>query len=569
MGDVSAGSYARKGDEGSTMVAIARPPCDEGVICSRAPAPQPAPRSGRWVLAATILGSSLAFIDGTVVNVALPALQRDLHASAADLQWVIESYALFLAALILVGGSLGDHLGRRRIYATGIAIFTLASIWCGLAPTVGQLIVARAVEGIGGALLVPGSLALISASFDRDQRGQAIGTWSGFTTITSALGPVLGGWLVQNVSWRWVFFINVPLAALTLALVFWHVPESRDEGANGRLDWWGALLVTLGLGGVVYGLIAAGSHGLGNPVVIGALAGGAVALVLFVAVEARGRAPMMPLPLFRSRTFSGANLLTLLLYGALGGALYFLPFNLQQVQGYSATAAGAALLPFTVIMFGLSRWAGGLVKRYGARLPLTVGPGIAAAGFLLFMRPGIGGSYWTTYGPAVVVLALGMAITVAPLTTTVMGAVETRYAGVASGINNAVARTAGLLAIAVLGIVVAAVFNTSLDSHLATIPFSPAAHHALDLQRGKLGGAAIPTGLSATTHAALQRAVAASFVDGFRMAMLAGAVLSLLSALGAALTIAGKTVPASVAAVGAAVTPSLDGDGETQAQPAR
>src|SRR5256714_5779460 len=374
------------------MVAIARSPCDEGVIRSR-PCTAPAPTGrGRWILAATILGSSLAFIDGTVVNVALPALQRDLHATAADLLWVIEAYSLFLSALILVGGSLGDHLGRRRIFAAGVALFTLPSVCCGLAPSVTQLVVARAVQGVGGALLVPGSLAIISASFDADHRGQAIGTWSGFTTITSALGPVLGGWLVQTVSWRAVFFINVPLGALTVALLLWRVPESRDEEARGGLDWWGALLVTLGLGGVVFGFIESGTLGLGHPLVVASLAAGALTLGLFVVVEARSQAPMLPLRLFRSRTFSGTNPLTLLLYGALGGTLYFLPLNLQQVQGYSATAAGAALLPFTAIMFALSRWAGGLVTLYGAKRPLTIGPVITGAGFVPVTLPGIGGT---------------------------------------------------------------------------------------------------------------------------------------------------------------------------------
>ena len=303
------------------MVTVARPPCDEGVIRSRPCAAAVPARLGRWILAATILGSSLAFIDGTVVNVALPALQRDLHATAADLLWVIEAYSLFLSALILVGGSLGDHLGRRRIFAAGVALFTLASVGCGLAPGVTSLVVARAVQGVGAALLVPGSLAIISASFDEDHRGQAIGTWSGFTTITSALGPVLGGWLIQHVSWRAVFFINVPLGALTLALLLWRVPESRDEEVSGRLDWWGALLATLGLAAVVYGFIASGTLGLGHRLVVASLAAGAVALGLFVAVEARSRAPMLPLSLFRSRTFSGTNLLKLLLYGALGGTL--------------------------------------------------------------------------------------------------------------------------------------------------------------------------------------------------------------------------------------------------------
>ena len=528
------------------MVAIARPPCDEGVIRSRPCAAAVPARQGRWILAATILGSSLAFIDGTVVNVALPALQRDLHATAADLLWVIEAYSLFLSALILVGGSLGDHLGRRRIFAAGVALFTLASVWCGLAPSVTQLVVARAVQGVGGALLVPGSLAIISASFDEDHRGQAIGTWSGFTTISGALGPVLGGWLIQHVSWRAVFFINVPLGALTVALLLWHVPESRDEEVSGGLDWWGALLVTLGLGGVIFGFIESGTLGLGHPLVVASLAAGAVALSLFVAVEARSRAPMLPLSLFRSRTFSGTNLLTLLLYGALGGTLYFLPLNLQQVQGYSATAAGAALLPFTAIMFALSRWAGGLVTRYGAKRPLTIGPVIASAGFVLFTLPGIGGSYWTTYFPAVVVMAVGMAITVVPLTTAVMGSVAASHAGVASGINNAVSRTAGLLAIAVMGLVVVSTFNRSLDGRLAALHPPAAARQALDSQRTKLAGAQIPTSVHGATRRALQRAVAESFVSGFRAAMLIGAALALAGAVSAATLIEGRAPRASV-----------------------
>jgi len=497
--------------------------------------------SGPWILVATILGSSMSFIDGTVVNVALPTLQRDLHATGADVQWVVESYALFLAALILVGGSLGDRLGRRLVYAVGIGIFALASVWCGLAPTVGQLIVARAIQGIGGALLVPGSLAIISAAFDGDQRGKAIGTWSGFTTVTSALGPVLGGWLVQNASWRWVFFINVPLAALTLALVFWHVPESRDEQQQGRLDILGAALVTVGLGGLVYGLIEWGATTtLGSPTVLGSLAVGVVALALFLLAEGRERNPMMPLSLFRSRTFSGANALTLLLYGGLSGALYFLPFNLQQVQGYSAIQAGASLLPFTVVVFALSRWTGGLVARVGAKIPLTIGPVLVAAGFALFARTGVGGSYWTTYFPAVLVMSAGMALVIAPLTTTVMGAVEQRHSGLASGVNNAVSRTAGLLAIAVLGIVVATAFNSSLDSHLATLKTSPAVTASLDRQRAKLAGAQISASVGVSERARLQRAIDDSYVSGFRLAMLTASALALVSALIAVVFIEGK-----------------------------
>ncbi len=505
-------------------------------------------QGGLWVLVATILGSSLSFIDGTVVNVALPTLQRDLGATGADAQWVIEAYSLFLAALILVGGSLGDRLGRRRIYAVGIVIFAASSVLCGLAPTIDLLIAGRAIQGVGGALLVPGSLAIISAYFDGSERGKAIGTWSGFTTVTSALGPLLGGWLVQNASWRWVFFINVPLAVLTLVILFSRVPESRDEQAKGHIDYLGAALATLGLGGVVYGLIAAGVDGFGQPVVLITLGGGLVALALFLLAEARERVPMMPLDLFRSRTFSGANLLTLLLYGALGGALYFLPFDLQQVQGYSPLQAGAALLPFTIVVFALSRWTGGLVQRVGARIPLVAGPVIVAAGFALYILPGVGGSYWTTFFPAVLVMSAGMALVIAPLTTTVMGAVSQEHSGVASGINNAVSRASGLLFIAVLGIVVAATFNNALDGHVATLHLAPAAQHALDAQRVRLAGTPPPPGLDAATRDAVKRSVAASFVSGFRVAMGVGVALALVSALAALFMIEGKGKDATASA---------------------
>jgi EmrB/QacA subfamily drug resistance transporter len=482
----------------------------------------------------------MVFIDSTVVNVALPVLQAELNATAAQVQWIVESYALFLAALILVGGSLGDLYGRRRIFACGVLLFALASVWCGLSPNVNQLILARAVQGLGGALLTPGSLAIISASFNSEQRGQAIGTWSGFTGITSALGPVLGGWLVEQASWRWIFFINVPLAVFVLGIVFWRVPESRDEEGTNRLDWWGALLVTIGLGTMVYGLIESSNLGLGHPVVLSTLAVGVVTLIAFIFVEAHSRTPMMPLTLFRSQTFTGANLLTFLLYAALSGALFFFPFNLIQVQGYSATAAGAAFLPLILIMFLLSRCSGGLVSRYGAKLPLMVGPTIAAIGFVLFAVPRIGGSYWMTFFPAVTVLGLGMAISVAPLTTTVMGAVKVRSSGLASGINNAVSRIAGLLSVAIFSIVVLSVFNNGLDRRLAILEIPSEVQKMLAEQQSKLAGAEIPPGLSNEMSAVLKQAIAESFVDGFRWVMLVAAGLALASALIAALMIKDK-----------------------------
>jgi len=524
------------------MANIVRQPCDEGVIASRPAVTPCAKASGPWILAATILGSSMAFIDGTAVNVALPALQKNLNATVVDVQWVVESYALFLAALLLVGGSLGDHYGRKLIFAVGVALFALASVWCGLAPGVSQLVAARAVQGIGGALLVPGSLAVISASFRKEDRGQAIGTWSGFTAITGAAGPVLGGWLIENVSWRAVFFINVPLAAIVLALVLWRVPESRDERAGGGLDWLGAALATLSLAAIVYGLIESSFLGFGNLRVRMALILGVIASGFFVFVEAKKKDAMMPLSLFRSRDFSGANLLTLFLYAALSGSLFFLPLDLIQVQGYSATAAGAALLPLILIMFLLSRWAGGLVKRFGARLPLMIGPVVTALGFILFMMPGTQGSYWATFFPSLVALGFGMTISVAPLTTTVMNAVGKNWAGIASGVNNAVSRTAGLIAVAALGLVMLHVFNNRLDRRLSGLAVSDDIHRALDVQRVKLAGAVMPADLDPGVQTALRQAINQSFVSGFRAVMLISAALAGLSALIAWLLIRGTSV---------------------------
>jgi EmrB/QacA subfamily drug resistance transporter len=522
------------------MANFVQPTCDEAIIRSRSPVAPCQKPTASWILAATILGSSMVFIDGTVVNVALAALQQSLNTTVINVQWVVEAYSLPLAALLLVGGSLGDHYGRRRIFLIGVAIFSLASAWGGFAANIHQLILARAAQGVGGALLVPGSLAIIGASFRSEDRGRAIGAWSGFTAITAAIGPVLGGWLIEQISWRAVFFLNLPLAVVVFLISVRYLPESRDENEDEQLDWVGAALTTVGLGLLVYGLIESSRLGFGDRLVRMGLIGGVLFLGIFLVWERRTQNPMLPLALFRSRNFAAANLLTLLLYGALGGTLFFLPLNLIQVQGYGAAAAGAALLPFILILFVLSRWSGGLVERYGAKLPLTIGPIIAAIGFALLAGPGVGASYWTGFFPAIVVLGLGMAVSVAPLTTTVMNAVPQNRVGIASGINNAISRAAGLLAVAVFGIMVLHVFNRSLDSRLAALELPVRIKHSLDEERIKLAAAKPPEDIPLPLRETLRRTISESFVKGFRSVMLAGAALALVSGLISALLVSDR-----------------------------
>ncbi|AGL14116.1 DHA2 family efflux MFS transporter permease subunit [Actinoplanes sp. N902-109] len=406
--------------------------------------------TGRWVLLATVLGSSLAFVDATVVNIALPAIGRDLGADAAGLQWTVNGYALSLASLILLGGSLGDRFGRRRIFAVGVAWFATASLLCGLAPSVELLVGARVLQGIGGALLTPGALAILEASFAREDRSRAIGAWSGLGGIGGALGPFLGGWLVELADWRLIFLINVPLAAVVLAVTLRHVPESRNPAAARQLDLIGVITGAAGLGGLTYGFTAWPMDGPGNPVVLTALAVGVLGMAGFVLTERRSAHPMLPLGVFRSKAFSAANLVTFLVYAANGGVFFLVVLNLQVVSGFSPLTGGLALLPVTAIMLLLSARSGALGQRIGPRIPMTAGPLVCAAALLWMSRIGAGASYATDVLPPVILFGLGLSLLVAPLTATALGALDDAYAGVASGVNNAVARAAGLLAVAVL-----------------------------------------------------------------------------------------------------------------------
>jgi EmrB/QacA subfamily drug resistance transporter len=406
--------------------------------------------AGRWVLLATVLGSSLAFIDSTVVNIALPAIGRDLGASAAGLQWTINGYALSLAALILLGGSLGDRYGRRRVFMVGVGWFAASSLLCGIAPNVETLIAARVLQGVGGALLTPGALAILEASFVREDRAKAIGAWSGLGGIGGALGPFLGGWLVQVANWRFIFLINVPLALLVLWVAARHVPESRNPAAAREIDVAGVLTGAIGLGGLTYGFTAWPAHGPGSLRVLLPLAVGVVGLVAFVLQERRSAHPMLPLDVFGSKAFTGANLVTFLVYAANGGVFFLVVLNLQIVAGYSPLASGIALLPVTALMLLLSARAGALGQRIGPRIPMTAGPVICAVALVLMSRIGTDASYWVHVLPAVIIFGIGLSLLVAPLTATALGALDDSHAGIASGVNNAVARAAGLLAVAIL-----------------------------------------------------------------------------------------------------------------------
>ena len=479
-----------------------------------------------WILAATILGSSLVFIDGSVVSIALPELQETFRASASAAQWVVEGYMLVLGALILLGGALGDRYGRRLLFILGVIVFAAGSLLCGLSTSMPALIAWRVLQGLGGTMLAPASLALIGACFEGAERGKAIGTWSGLTAVASAVGPVAGGAVIDHWGWRWVFFINLPIALAVVLVSLRHVPESRDENERGAPDILGSLLVTTALAGIVYAFIGSGQGGW-TALPIASLCAGVVALALFLLFESKTPHPILPLSLFARRDFTGINVMTLLLYGALSGLFYFLPFVMIQVDEYPATIAGAAMLPFIAVVVLLSRFSGALSYRVGPRILLITGPLVTAVGFaLLGLLHHL--QFWNAIVPANAVIGLGMGITVSPLTATLLESVPEAHVGLASGINNAASRVAGLLAIAVLGALLSAVFNARLESRLPSL--SQQQQRDVNAQRTAMAAARL-------RDSAEIAAVHGAYTDGFRAVAFACTTLTVLSAAVSALTL--------------------------------
>lgn len=483
-------------------------------------------------LISTILASSMAFIDSTALNVVLPALQEELNMKGSSLLWVVNGYALFLSALLLVGGALGDHYGRKRVFMVGISIFTGASILCGLAGSPLLLILSRCIQGMGGALMVPGSLSIISALFPKEQRGTAIGTWSMFSAMTTIFGPALGGWLAGHGLWRMVFFINVPLAIVAIVFLF-RVPESKEQNSK-QLDIRGAVLATLALAGLTYGFIEAPNFGFNDPKIYGVLILGTLLLLIFIINERKSSHAMMPLPLFKSKIFSSTNLLTFFVYAALSGFLFFFPLNLIQVQGYPAEIAGLTMLPFGLLIALLSRWSGRWADKIGTRTPLIIGPLLTTIGFFLFSLPGLTSgpeAFWTTFFPAIVVAGAGMGITVAPLTTAVMNAVPRESTGTASGVNNTIARTAGVLAIAVMGAFGLITFQSSLTARVAPLELSMEAKDQLRQEIPKMAEATPPEAATTSPKKEIKTAVKYAFIDTFKQSALIATILAGLGVL--------------------------------------
>jgi EmrB/QacA subfamily drug resistance transporter len=493
----------------------------------------------QWTLAATILGSGMVFIDFSALNVALPAVQAALNISGKDLLCIINAYAIFLSSLLLVGGSLGDIYGRKKIFILGVILFSFFSFLCGISTGKLMLILSRAAQGIGGALMVPESLAIITAVIPKERRGKAFGTWSTFSALTTIIGPVLGGWLAGLGLWRIIFFINIPLAIITVIVLIVKVPESLDESAN-KIDLSGAILATLGLAGITYGFLEASDSGFGNFKIIAALTIGIISLLAFIVIEKKSSHPMMPLYLFKSRTFSGVNILTLFMYAALNAALFFFPLNLIQVQGYPEESAGLAILPFAILISAISRFSGKFSDRFGARRPLVVGPLVVGTGLFLLTFRGVTtgpSEYWTTYFPGILFIGVGMGIVVAPLTATVMASVSEQHSGIASGINNTVARTAGLLAIAVLGTFMIISFKNNLKSEIKDLKISQDKKFELIYNSDKLAETEPPDGLKRSEADAISLDIKKSFVSSFDLVITISVILSLLSSLVALLSV--------------------------------
>jgi len=498
----------------------------------------------KWTLMSTILASSLVYIDSTALNFALPALQKDLGITGTELLWVINAYALFLSALLLVGGSLGDLFGRNKVFLTGLGIFSISSFICGISKYPLQLITARAFQGIGGALLTPGSLSILSSKFGAENRGNAIGLWSTFSALTAVFGPILGGWLAGLGLWRVIFYINVPLALIVFVTMITKIPESRNPNAE-KLDIWGALFVTLGLSGITYGFIESPKNGFGSLITISSLIMGGFALIVFIIVQRYSNHPMMPLKLFKSSSFSGGCLLTLLVYAALFSAMFFLPLNLIQIQGYSEIDAGLAMLPIVIFIAVISPFMGKFVDRKGVQIPLIVGPIITGAGFLIFSTFNITSGpavYWNTFFLAFLVLGIGMGITVAPLTTAVMGAVSEDHVGIASGINSTLSRVAGLLAVAIMGALVLFSFGGSVKKGIDVMDISESLKHEIMFESLKFTAAEVPDGLSEGNKVILEKLLSDSLIAVFNMVAYAASVLTFLAGLIALIFIKNKNI---------------------------
>jgi EmrB/QacA subfamily drug resistance transporter len=481
------------------------------------------------ILVVAILGTGIVFLDQTAVNVAIPSIQSDLQGDIGDLQWIIDSYLLTLSVTLLIGGALGDLYGRVRVYNAGMLLFLVASVACGLAPTSGWLIAARALQGVGGGIMVPGALAIINASTAPERRGRVLGTWATFSPLITLAGPIVGGFLVDNVSWRAIFFLNIPLGIVAMLVAVRHVPDSRNEEAGGRLDWAGLIALVLGLGGLLFALIEGPRLGWTDPLVVATLLIGILGLATFVIVESRVPAPLVPLHHFRNRTFSGINLMTLILFAGLGGPFFFLTLNLQQVQGYSASAAGLAIIPIALSIFLLSRPVGRLSDRIGPRPILITGVLLMSAGFLLLLRPALDASYWSAWFPAILVYGIGIACMVVPLTTIALGALPQRNSGIASGVNNSASRIGQMLSVAILGAVLAGGFRSSLVRRGQELGLPQGVLDALFEQARNLGATQAPVGLPADIAAAVEQLIRLSFVDAFRLIMLLSAAFVLTS----------------------------------------